>query len=317
MRSLIAVFLLFSAFAVHAQDAGMMAMQASQQAQQAAEQANQQAAMAAQQANQIAMQNGQAAAQEPVCRNVAKPRFSVKRGTYSSAITLRMKDATRGAVIYYSTDGWTPTPRSLRYSGPITLSSTATLQAIAVTPNNERSPVVSVVYTFTGTAPEPVSTIFPAGAPGSPVMMPGTPLPLVFTAAVTSKGLQVGDPLPIALAQDLTVGGAVVAGKLTPVLATVTHVDNNRVNGLPGTLTFEVHSMKLKDGTTLLLSGTETKEGQSRTRTASNASIIPLGGLLVHGQDAQISAGASLIAFVRSTASDQARIQTRDQDQGR
>jgi hypothetical protein len=273
--------------------------------------------MAAQQANQIAMQNAQAAAQEPVCRNVARPRFSVKQGTYSSAITLRMKDATRGAVIYYSTDGWTPTPRSLRYSGPITLSSTATLQAIAVTPNNERSPVVSAVYTFTGSAPEPVSTIFPASAPGSPVMMPGTPLPLVFTAAVTSKGLQVGDPLPIALAQDLTVGGAVVAGKLTPVLATITHVDNSGVNGLPGTLTFEVHSMKLKDGTTLLLSGTETKEGQSRTRTASNASIIPLGGLFVHGLDAQISAGASLIAFVRSTTSDQARIQTRDQDQGR
>jgi Chitobiase/beta-hexosaminidase C-terminal domain len=309
---------LLSALTASAQHAATMAAQqaamANQQAMQATEQANQQAAMAAQQANQIAMQNAQAAAQEPICRNVAKPRFSVEQGTYPSSITLRMKDSTRGAVIYYTTDGWTPTPLSIRYAGPVNLSSTTTLQAIAVTPRNERSPVVSAAYTITGSVDQPISTTFPASAPGHSVLTPGARLPLVFTAPVTSASLQVGDPLPIALAQDISAGGVLLAGKSTPVFATVTHVDKSGRNGLPGTLTFEAHSLKLNDGTTLLLSGTETKEGQSRVRAAGNASIIPLGGLFVRGREAQIPAGASLTAFVRSTAGDQAGTQARVQN---
>lgn len=316
MRLITAGFVVvLSALTASAQDAATIASQqaggAAQQAMQATEQSNQQAAMAAQQANQIAMQNAQAAAQQPICRNVAKPRFSVKQGTYPSSITLRMKDSTRGAVIYYTTDGWTPTPLSLRYTGPVTFASTTTLQAIAVTPRNERSPVVSAAYTIAGSVPQPVSTTFPANAPGHPVLAPGTRLPLVFTAPVTSANLQVGDPLPIALAQDISAGGVLLAGKSTPVFATVTHLDNSGRNGLPGTLAFEAHSLKLSDGTTLLLSGTETKEGQSRARAAGNASIIPLGGLFVRGGEAQIPAGASLTAFVRSTTGDQAGTQAR------
>src|ERR1035441_6457733 len=61
----------------------------------------------------------------------AAPKFSVKPGAYSAAVTLKIKDSTREAVIYYTTDGWTPTVASTRYMGPITIDSTTTLQAIA------------------------------------------------------------------------------------------------------------------------------------------------------------------------------------------
>jgi hypothetical protein len=293
MRSLIACLFLFSAVAVNAQDAGQMAMEAAQQANDAAQQANQQALQATQ--------------TPTYCCHVAKPKFSVKGGAYAAAITVRMKDSTRGTYIYYTTDGWTPTTASRRYTGPVKLSSSATLQAIAVTPGSMRSEITSAVYTIAGSAPKTISTTFPANLPGHPVLWPGTPLPLVFTAAVTSKGLQVGDALPVALAQDLTVNGTVVASRLTPVSATVTQVDNNGVNGLPGTLTFEVHSLKLKDGTTVLLTGTETKDGQSHVGTAAGVSIIPLGGLFVRGQDAQIPAGASFVAHVRSDGQEEAQ----------
>ena len=306
MRYLISGLFLFSALAVYAQDATQMAMQAAQQATQAADLANQQAMQDAQQANQQATQNAQQAQATTYCCSVAKPRFSVKGGTYPSAITLRMKDSTRGTYIYYTTDGWTPTTSSRRYTGPITLHSSATLQAIAVTADNTRSLVAVAVYTISGTSPKTVSTTFPANAPGYPLLIAGTPLPLVFTAAVASKGLQVGDPLPIALAQNLTIGTEVVASKLTPVSATVTQVDNGGINGQPGSLTFAVHFMKLKDGTTILLSGTETKAGQSHVRAAASASIIPLGGLFVHGKDALIPSGAGLIAHVRFATFDPA-----------
>ena len=145
---------LVAAFAL-AQDPGMQAAQAAQMAtqmaQQAAQQANDQMMQAAQQANQQAMQNAQQAAQSTSsCYRcgAAAPRFSVKPGNYSKTVTLKIKDSTRGAVIYYTTDGWTPTAASTRYMGPITIDSTTTLQAIAISPYGGRSRVVTAVYTL-------------------------------------------------------------------------------------------------------------------------------------------------------------------------
>ena len=322
MRSLIALFAVFSALPLAAQDASQLAIQqaqmANQQAIQAAQQANQQAMQAAQLANQQAMQANQQAMQDAqnaqtlACCRVAAPKLSVKAGTYTSPVTLRLKDSTRGTVIYYTTDGWTPTPLSTRYTGPITISSTTTLQAIAVTANNWRSPILSAVYAISGSSSEPVVTSFPANAPGSPVLLAGTVLPLVFTAGVSSHDLEVGDRLPVALAQDLAVGGVVVAAKNTPVLATVIQVDNSGRMGLPGTLSFAVHSLPLKDGTVLPLSATETKEGRSRVGTAGAASIIPLGGLFVRGENAEIASGATLTAVVAPDANNQAKVAAND-----
>ena len=107
----------------HAMQQTMMnAQQAQQNAQQAMQQA-QQAAQTFQQAQQQAAQSDPT----PVCCSVAgKPKFSVKPGTYASPKTLKITDSTRGAIIYYTTDGWTPTTASNRYMGPITIDSTMT-----------------------------------------------------------------------------------------------------------------------------------------------------------------------------------------------
>src|ERR1700730_2438233 len=131
-----------------AQDPGM---QAAQQATQAAQQANDQAIRDAQLASQTAQQSMQTT---PLyCCFAAKPKFSVKPGAYSKAVTLKLKDSTRGAVIYYTMDGWTPTAESTRYVGPITIDSTTTLQAIAISPHGGRSRVATAVYTLNGVPP--------------------------------------------------------------------------------------------------------------------------------------------------------------------
>ena len=299
MRSLIIALFVLSAWAANAQDA---AQQANQQAMQAAQQASQQATDAAMQANQQAMQAAQQAAQANTCcapAIAATPRFSIKAGTYQTGTTLRLKDSTRGAVIYYTTDGWTPTTSSTRYTGPITLTSTTAFQAIAVAPGSMRSMIATAAYTVPGASPTSSPSIT---APISSLSR-GTPLPLTFTAAVTSKGLQIGDKLPVALAQDLIVGGVLIAPKSTPVLATVMQVDNPGIGGAPGTLTFAVHSITLTDGETIPLSGTETKEGQSRMKTVRSLFFIPgvgLGSVFIHGQDVQIPQGATFTAFVDS-----------------
>jgi hypothetical protein len=81
-----------------------------------------------------------------LCVAAKTPTFSVGAGTYSSAQTVSISDATAGATIYYTTNGTTPTTSSTKYSSPITVSTTETLEAIAVATGYTNSPVASASY---------------------------------------------------------------------------------------------------------------------------------------------------------------------------
>jgi hypothetical protein len=69
-------------------------------------------------------------------------------GTYSSAQTVTISDATSGATIYYTTNGTTPTTSSSQYSGAITVSSSETLEAIAGASGYSTSAVATATYTI-------------------------------------------------------------------------------------------------------------------------------------------------------------------------
>lgn len=62
----------------------------------------------------------------------ATPAFSPQAGTYITAQTVTITDAIRGAAIYCTTNGATPTATSAKYGGAIEVSATRTIQAIAV-----------------------------------------------------------------------------------------------------------------------------------------------------------------------------------------
>ncbi len=92
----------------------------------------------------------------------ATPTFSPAAGTYGSAQSVQIADATSGATIYYTTNGTTPTTGSSTYSGAITVSASETLQAIAVASGYATSAVGSAAYVINSTTPAATPTFSPA-----------------------------------------------------------------------------------------------------------------------------------------------------------
>jgi hypothetical protein len=76
------------------------------------------------------------------------PTFSVPGGIYSSPQMVTISDTLTGSTIYYTTNGNTPTTSSSVYSGPITVSSSETIEAIAAASGYTNSAVGSAAYTI-------------------------------------------------------------------------------------------------------------------------------------------------------------------------
>ena len=108
----------------------------------------------------------------------ATPTFSVAPGTYTTAQTVSISDATSGATIYYTTNGTTPTTSSTKYTGPITVSSTETIEAIAVASTSSgtgtaaatssTSAVATAAYTIGSSGVAAPTFSEPGGAYGPP-----------------------------------------------------------------------------------------------------------------------------------------------------
>lgn len=83
----------------------------------------------------------------------AVPTFSLPGGTYNTFQKVSISDATPGAIIYYTTNGLAPTTSSAVYSGPISITATTKLRAIAAISGGTASAVLTVTYTI-----EPAAT---------------------------------------------------------------------------------------------------------------------------------------------------------------
>jgi type II secretory pathway pseudopilin PulG len=308
MRILLVVLMLaMDISAARAQDPGMQAAQ-----QQAMVQAQIDAQLTQQNVQQTMQQAQQQALQSdfPVCCAIAaKPKFSLRSGTYDSPQRVKITDSFRGAIIYYTTDGWTPTAASNRYLGQITVMSSTLLQAVAIAPGYAyygRSLVASAQYNIGAPAgttmsaePHSLSALAaPFSADGKLTLAQGTPVPLVFGAEVSSKTASVGDQIPLVLAADLTVGNVVVAPKGSPASALVIQVDKTGAGGAPGEITFQVSSLDVRDRV-IKLSGSATREGEAKPPNA--AVLIPVVGpftVFKHGKDAEIMRGTPFTAFI-------------------
>jgi len=98
---------------------------------------------------------------------VATPVFNPAAGIVTSSQAISITDSTSGTAIYYTTDGSIPSPgagTSQQYTAPFTLSSSATVEAIAVvTASSNKSAIASGSFTVSNgssSTPNPISIDF-------------------------------------------------------------------------------------------------------------------------------------------------------------
>jgi Chitobiase/beta-hexosaminidase C-terminal domain len=95
----------------------------------------------------------------------AAPTFTPAAGTYNNAQSVALASTTPGASLFYTINGTTPTTNSTPYTGPIPVSSSMTIEAIAIASGFSSSPVSSATYTISTTATQ-VSLVSSANVDG-------------------------------------------------------------------------------------------------------------------------------------------------------
>jgi hypothetical protein len=170
----------------------------------------------------------------------AVPTFLPAAGTYSSAQSVTISDTTPSSTIYYTTNGTTPTTSSTLYTGPITVSATETIEALATATGDANSSVATATYTITTTpnftvTASPASLTVTAGQSGT-VTVSVTPQN-AFASAVsfTCSGLPTGASCSFSPAT-VTPSGAAASTTLTvSTSATMAAVRRNFSPLFPGT----------------------------------------------------------------------------------
>lgn len=81
------------------------------------------------------------------------PVLSLNSGVYNNNQTVSISESAPGATIYYTLNGSTPTTTSPKYTSPITINNSVTLNAIAVEPGYNPTAVASATYTLTAANP--------------------------------------------------------------------------------------------------------------------------------------------------------------------
>ncbi len=104
---------------------------------------------------------------KPGTNTVAAPAFNPAEGVYAGAQSVTISSSTEGAEIRYTTDGSMPTSTTgSLYSGPVAVSSTTTIKALASKAGWNDSPVVSATFTI-GARVADVTFDPPAGTYGA------------------------------------------------------------------------------------------------------------------------------------------------------
>ena len=230
------------------------------------------------------------------CHCAQPPSFLPGPRELAPGTPVILTTANPNAVIYYTTDGWTPTESSQQYRNPITITGNMKIQAFAEEPGKGPSPIVSASYLVNGPAiPLPVN----AEVTGS-TLTKGTLIRMQTGNRMNSETANVGDRFYLLLDQNLVVNGNVVAPRGMSVDAMVTSVQHAGDNGKSGVIVFKLMSLSAH-GVTIPLNGTFTLVAPdigSQLNHITDTSFVHVSGPLPPGNEAKIEPGMSLTAAV-------------------
>jgi hypothetical protein len=103
----------------------------------------------------------------------ATPTFSPPGGSFASAQTVAISTATAGASIRFTVDGTAPTASSTLYTGPFSVASSRTINAIAILAGLANSAVGSASYAIGSAAACPAQSDVPDLGPNTRIFSPG------------------------------------------------------------------------------------------------------------------------------------------------
>ncbi len=165
-----------------------------------------------------------ASVMHPPDPSVPTPTFSPQPGTYHSQQNVVISDAMNGAVIYYTSDGSTPTTGSTVYTTPISISASTTIRAMATYPSYPPSMVALGQYSILlPTAPAPSFSPTPSvfSTPQSVRLSNTANLPMHYTTdgSTPTTGSTVYST-PVSISQNTTINAITAAsGYLTSTVS--------------------------------------------------------------------------------------------------
>ena len=113
----------------------------------------------------------------------AAPTATPDAGTFPVGQSVTLSDADQTAQIHYTVDGTTPTAASPVPNGQVQVTSSQTIQAVAVDPAGNAGPVASFAYSIVPTPPTPPVIVVPP-APAPPAATPAATPPAATPPAV-------------------------------------------------------------------------------------------------------------------------------------
>jgi len=206
----------------------------------------------------------------------ASPTFSPGAGTYTSAQTVTISSKTPSATIYYTTNGTAPTTSSTVYSGPIAVSTSETVQAIATATGYTNSSVASAVYTINLT-----QTASPTFNPGAGTYTSAQTVTISTTTPSATIYYTTNGTTPTTSSTVYSGPIAVSTSETVQAIATATGYANSSVASAAYTINLIAADFSVSASPTSIT----VTSGLSGTTTIS---IVPVGGF-----NSQVSFGCS------------------------
>jgi len=184
----------------------------------------------------------------------AAPTFSPVAGKYLNAQSVTISDSTSGATIYYTVDGSTPTASSTQYTGAISVTSSETINAVAIK-SSISSAIAAATYTV-GSSPifSPVAGTYTSTQTVS-ITSPDWGATIYYTTdGTTPTASSKQYTIPISVSSTETLKAIAVLGSTSSTVSTAAYTINTSSSAYP-TATITVNgSEQSGDSSTITVS---------------------------------------------------------------